>query len=92
MVLLPESPLAVTLERAEEIRQAASRFNITHEGAVLDPVTLTVGVAVYPDHATDMAGLLRAADEAMYEAKHAGGDRVLVAQPANSQGSTIASS
>jgi len=92
VVLLPESPLDVTLERAEEIRQAANRFNITHEGAALDPVTLTVGVAVYPDHATDMAGLLRAADEAMYEAKHAGGDRVLVARPANRQDSTTASS
>jgi diguanylate cyclase (GGDEF)-like protein len=91
VVLLPESSLDVTLERAEEIRQAASRFNITHEGAVLDPVTLTVGVAVYPDHASDMAGLLRAADEAMYEAKHAGGDRVLVARPTNGQNSTTAS-
>ena len=75
-----ESPLDVTLRRAEEIRRAARRFTITHDGSVLDAITVTVGVAVYPDHATDMAGLLRAADEAMYEAKHAGGDRVQVAQ------------
>jgi diguanylate cyclase (GGDEF)-like protein len=92
VVLLPESPLDVTLERAEEIRLAATRFNITHDGVVLDPITLTVGVAVYPDHATDMAGLLRAADEAMNEAKHAGGDRVLVAQPANDEDATTTSS
>jgi diguanylate cyclase (GGDEF)-like protein len=80
VVLLAESPLDVTLRRAEEIRRAARRFTITHDGSVLDAITVTVGVAVYPDHATDMAGLLRAADEAMYEAKHAGGDRVQVAQ------------
>ena len=85
VVLLPESTLDVTLLRAGEIRQAANGFNITHEGAVLDPVTLTVGVAVYPDHAADMAGLLRAADEAMYEAKHAGGDRVQIARAVSSQ-------
>lgn len=92
VVLLPESPLDITLERAEEIRLAATRFSITHEGEMLDPVTLTVGVAMYPDHATDMAGLFRAADEAMYEAKHAGGDRVLVAQPASDQDTATAPS
>jgi diguanylate cyclase (GGDEF)-like protein len=92
VVLLPESSLDITLERAEEIRKAAARFNITHEGAALDPVTLTVGVAVYPDHATDMTGLLRAADEAMYEAKHAGGDRVLVAQTASDEDAVATSS
>ncbi len=80
VVLLPESSLDVTRQRAEEIRRAAKRFNIAHEGSVLSPVTLTVGVAVYPDHGTDMTELLRSADAAMYEAKHAGGDRVQVAQ------------
>jgi diguanylate cyclase (GGDEF)-like protein len=92
VVLLPESSLDITLERAEDIRKAAARFNITHEGDALDPVTLTVGVAVYPDHATDMTGLLRAADEAMYEAKHAGGDRVLVAQAASNENAATTSS
>ena len=89
----PHPKLPGTLSTAaEEIREAAKRFNVTHEGSVLDSVTLTVGVAVYPDHATEMAGLLRAADEAMYEAKHAGGDRVLVAQTASSQDPTTPSS
>jgi len=92
VVLLPESSLDVMLQRAEEVREAPKQFNITHEGSVLDAVTLTVGVAVYPDHATDMAGLLRAADEAMYEAKHAGGDRVLVAHAASNQSSSATSS
>ncbi|WP_372719093.1 putative bifunctional diguanylate cyclase/phosphodiesterase [Immundisolibacter sp.] len=37
-------------------------------------VGASVGVAVYPDHASDSEGLLRAADEAMYEAKRNGRD------------------
>lgn len=37
-------------------------------------VGLSIGVAVYPDHASDTEGLLRAADEAMYEAKRGGRD------------------
>jgi len=79
VVLLPETPLEVALLRAEEIRGAANRFNVKHEGASFDAVTVTVGVAAYPEHGGDMAGLVEAADEAMYRAKHAGGDRVEVA-------------
>jgi diguanylate cyclase (GGDEF)-like protein len=85
VILLPESPLDVTLLRAEEMRQAAHEFNILHEGSVLSEVSLTVGVAVYPDHAVDMVGLVRAADEAMFAAKHAGGNRVQVAQTPDEQ-------
>lgn len=39
-------------------------------------VTPSIGVAVYPDHAEDAAGLLRAADTAMYAAKSAGKNTV----------------
>jgi diguanylate cyclase (GGDEF)-like protein len=91
VVLLPESSLDVTLLRAEDIRRGANRFNILHEGSVVGVVTLTVGVAVYPNHGSDMVGLVRAADAAMYVAKHAGGDRVQVAQTPNEQGLTAAS-
>ncbi len=37
-------------------------------------VGLSIGVAVYPDHASDADGMLRAADEAMYAAKRGGRD------------------
>ena len=36
----------------------------------------SVGVATYPDDATDRAALLLAADRALYAAKRAGRDRV----------------
>lgn len=37
-------------------------------------VGVSIGVAVYPDHASDPDGLLRGSDEAMYEAKRSGRD------------------
>jgi diguanylate cyclase (GGDEF)-like protein len=37
-------------------------------------VGVSIGVAVYPDHASDATGLVQAADEAMYEAKRSGRD------------------
>nr|WP_246221785.1 GGDEF domain-containing protein [Marichromatium bheemlicum] len=42
-------------------------------------VTVSIGVAFYPDHATSRTGLLRAADVAMYRAKMRGKNCVVVA-------------
>ncbi|MBS0345160.1 MAG: diguanylate cyclase [Proteobacteria bacterium] len=38
-------------------------------------VCASIGVSLYPQTATDAEGLLKSADEAMYKAKHAGGNR-----------------
>ncbi len=45
------------------------------------PQTVSVGIAIAPDHGHDLEELLRRADEALYEAKHGGRDRVAVAAP-----------
>lgn len=41
-------------------------------------VTISIGVASYPAHATDTEGLIREADKAMFVAKSAGKNRVMV--------------
>ncbi|MCA9516036.1 MAG: GGDEF domain-containing response regulator [Myxococcales bacterium] len=45
-------------------------------------VTLSVGMALYPQHTKSLGELVRLADEAMYAAKRAGGARVVVARRA----------
>ena len=42
---------------------------------------MSIGVACFPEHATSPEELLRAADEALYEAKLQGRDRVVTAGP-----------
>lgn len=42
-------------------------------------VTVSVGVAAFPEDATTKQGLIQAADEAMYNAKHAGRNKVVLA-------------
>ncbi len=42
--------------------------------AVATPVTLSVGVSLYPDHGGDLGSLLQAADRALYRGKARGGD------------------
>jgi len=74
-VLLPRGDLAAARALGEELRAAIDEAGFTHEGAAL-AVTVSVGVAVYPDHADEPLDLLRRADEAMYVAKRAGGNGV----------------
>jgi diguanylate cyclase (GGDEF)-like protein len=43
------------------------------------PVTISAGVADYPENGTTRDELMRAADEALYAAKQAGRNRVMAA-------------
>jgi diguanylate cyclase (GGDEF)-like protein len=42
-------------------------------------VTASIGVAVFPDHGTEIDEVVAAADRAMYQAKREGRDRISVA-------------
>ena len=44
-------------------------------------VTLSMGVAAFPQHGANGQALLKAADTALYRAKNEGRDRVVVAVP-----------
>jgi diguanylate cyclase (GGDEF)-like protein len=79
-VILPETALEVAVERAERIRRGIAGLRLEHGGHRLDAVTSSFGVAIFPQHADNAEALLRAADEALYEAKKAGRDRVVVSQ------------
>jgi diguanylate cyclase (GGDEF)-like protein len=78
-VLLPEATLETTRERAEELRVAAKGLQVAYQGHLLGPVTLSLGVAVYPDQGLSGPAVLRAADAALYQSKAEGRDRVTAA-------------
>lgn len=76
MILLPDTDLTGALEAAEKIRVAIGEIVLLGAGTA---VTASVGVAIYPDHATNSERLERLADAALYVAKRSGRDRVEVA-------------
>jgi diguanylate cyclase (GGDEF)-like protein/PAS domain S-box-containing protein len=79
IVILPDASGEVTRERAELICKYAGMFHLQFEGHTLAPVSLSLGVAVFPEHSSTSTGILRAVDAALYRAKHNGRGRVMVA-------------
>jgi diguanylate cyclase (GGDEF)-like protein len=77
-VIMPDAPLEGARKRAEELREAAERLEISQSGQALGPITLSLGLATMPAHGTTPQALLEAADAALYQAKQAGRNRVVV--------------
>lgn len=78
-VLLPDAPLVNTLERAEDIRSGLKDLRIQYEGQLLGPITVSIGVACFPDHGHNSEILIKMADHALYRAKQQQRDCVVVA-------------
>ncbi len=81
-LILPECSLLQATARAEEIRKRLTDYRTQPERPASD-LTFSIGVAAF-DETTDRVDLLlRFADDALYEAKRAGRDRVVAARPAS---------
>jgi diguanylate cyclase (GGDEF)-like protein len=79
IVLSPTTPEGAR-QCAEKIREGASRLKGYHPHQDLDAFTLSLGVALFPDHGSDVAAVLKAADVALYQAKDRGRNRVVMAE------------
>lgn len=79
VLILSDATVEVARHRAGQIRIAASHLKLIHRGNALPPVTLSLGVATFPEHGETREALLQAADEALYSAKNSGRNRVVVA-------------
>lgn len=75
-LILPQAPADAVLQRAEDIREKVKKRVIRHQGGNLGPVSLSLGVALFPDHGVTSEELIQKADKALYAAKTNGRDRV----------------
>ena len=79
VVILPTANLEAACARAERLRLKMRELAILHQGKSMGMVTISIGVAVFPEHGVSPKELMTAADAALYEAKHRGRDQVSVA-------------
>lgn len=80
ILIMPEMDQEVAIRRATELLQATRDLSVMHEGQILPQITVSVGIAVFPEHSVDTDQLIGTADGALYLAKHAGRDRYAIAE------------
>jgi diguanylate cyclase (GGDEF)-like protein len=80
VLVLPETSLEVTRARAEILREKAKGMQIEYNSQKIKRITLSMGVASFPDHGSTGSDLLKFADQALYRAKNGGRDCVAVAE------------
>jgi diguanylate cyclase (GGDEF)-like protein len=94
-VILPETDASAALVVAEKIRAQIKALNIVFNPAMIDylpnsVVTFSLGIAsVIPGSENDVSTLVLAADEALYESKRQGRDRVTISTLLNFRVATL---
>jgi diguanylate cyclase (GGDEF)-like protein len=81
LLVMPHTNATQGMAAAEKIRSLLANHPFPFaENQPLKCISISGGVAEYPFHGLDAAGLLLASDEALYEAKRTGRNRVLLAK------------
>ena len=80
IVILPGTGEQALHQRAEAVRSGIEKARI-RAGAETLQLTVSIGLATFPANGEADAALLRAADAALYEAKAAGRNRVIMCAP-----------
>ena len=78
VLLAPDTTSMEAVEVAERLRSQVDAYRLQIDGWQVG-ISISIGVASYPDNASDVEGLLAKADEAMYIAKKAGKNKTHLA-------------
>jgi diguanylate cyclase (GGDEF)-like protein len=81
IVLAPQTPADRALILAERLRQVIAESPIPVADNLQIHITISIGVAVFPNHAQNESELIGAADAALYKAKQMGRNRVCMFEP-----------
>ena len=79
IVVLPDTDQEGAATRARRILAAVRDLHVDHNGKLLGSITASIGLAIYPHNGETVKAIVQSADKALYEAKGAGRDRLVVA-------------
>jgi diguanylate cyclase (GGDEF)-like protein len=77
-IVMPESTSRDAVTRADALRAEVKNLRLQYKKQTLGPLTLSAGVAAFPEHGTTSEELLKIADECLYQSKSRGRDMVTV--------------
>ncbi|MBK7000045.1 MAG: diguanylate cyclase [Rhodoferax sp.] len=78
-IVLADITKELALGRAQRVREAVEKLVLRPSGKDVGVITISIGLAQFPANGSTVEDLLSAADKALYEAKNAGRNRVVVA-------------
>jgi diguanylate cyclase (GGDEF)-like protein/PAS domain S-box-containing protein len=77
LIILPETSREDTFKRADALREDIKKMEMVFQGQILGTITMSMGIASYPEKGARIEELLRVADTALYKAKQEGRDKVV---------------
>jgi diguanylate cyclase (GGDEF)-like protein/PAS domain S-box-containing protein len=77
LIAMPNTPLEQARQRAADMVDGIGSKKFAFDGKWL-AITVSIGVAAYPEHGETMDAVIRAADDAMYRSKGAGRNQVTI--------------
>lgn len=77
LAYLPENGRSGAHQAAERIRTAIKDHIFAADGPRIQ-MTVSIGIALFPEHGRDLESLVSHADKALYQAKQSGRDRVCI--------------
>jgi diguanylate cyclase (GGDEF)-like protein len=77
LIILPDSDIQSVALTADRIRQGVEKQHIS-AGSMKISVTISIGVSQYPDDGKNVEAIVRIADDALYQAKSDGRNRVTI--------------
>jgi diguanylate cyclase (GGDEF)-like protein len=77
-VIMPETTVEDAAVSAERLRATIEKMHVDHADIVKKAITVSIGVATYPEHGESAKEVYKSSDDALYKAKETGRNRVIV--------------
>jgi diguanylate cyclase (GGDEF)-like protein/PAS domain S-box-containing protein len=78
VIVLPHTNLKLSQHMAERVRAEMAAMQVELDGASSFSITVSIGVAAFPQHGSTVESLINTADKRLYIAKEGGRNRVSV--------------
>lgn len=81
LVLMPDAALEDVIERARTLQSRIAHLHVAFDGSAVPAITASMGISAFPEDGDDAATLIRAADDALLQAKQSGRNRIVATRP-----------
>src|ERR1700716_1274997 len=84
-LMMANASRQIVWQRADLIRRRARSLHVGHNTQQLGPITLSVGIAIFPEHGASTEAVLQAADRALVMSKRGGRNGVAMGEAIGSE-------